>query len=91
MGNNARGNAVVTCFITWHTFGCQTKPLKTKNERERGGEGCSGRREIFTPTGGCKIYYVKNKINVNDFLNFSPYRAVNTHCLGYKKQSVNAV
>ena len=52
MGNDARGNAVVTCFIT---FGCQIKPVKTKNERERereDGQGCSGRREIFTPTGG---------------------------------------
>jgi len=32
LGNDARGNAVVTCFITLHTFGCQTKSLETKNE-----------------------------------------------------------
>ena len=56
-------------------------------ERE-GGEGCSGRREIFTPTGGCRIYYVKTKINVDDFLNFIPYRAVNTHCLGCKNSQL---
>ena len=69
--------AVVTCFITLRTFGCHTKPLKTKNEGK--GQECSGRHEIFTLTGGCKIYYLKTKINVNYFfLNFSTYRAVNT-------------
>jgi hypothetical protein len=37
------------------------------------------------------LNHLNNIINLKLFKIFSPYRAVNTHCLGYKNQSVYAV
>jgi len=55
MGSDAKENAMVTCFITLHIFGCQTNPLKTKNQRERGGGGGVGRDVV----GGAKFLLLR--------------------------------
>jgi len=40
---------------------------------------------------GAEITLLKTEMNLNYTQTPSPYRAVNTHHLGYKNQSVNAV
>jgi hypothetical protein len=67
MGNDVRGNAVVTCFITLHIFGCQTKPLKTKplktkNERERARERERERERVSQDVvGGAKVLLLREE------------------------------